>query len=190
MNKVILIEDEVRKKYIDKKEPMWKIADDLNVSIGSVFNCMKKFGIESRDMKEIMTGFKHSKASCEKISKIHKGKIVSLETRTKISNAHTGRFTKPTKFGGHSRKRDDGYIKVYLPTHPYATKDGYVMEHILVMENEIGRYITRDKVVHHNNGVRDDNRLENLKLMTFKEHAGYHMRKRHEERRKLCLING
>ena len=57
------------------------------------------------------------------------------------------------------------------------------MEHILVMEESIGRYITRDEVVHHKNGIRNDNRLENLQLMTFKEHDRYHMTERHRKRK-------
>ena len=70
-----------------------------------------------------------------------------------------------------------------MPDHPYASKDGYVMEHILIMENYIGRYITREEVVHHINKIRDDNRIENLKLMTFKEHAGMHSKERWAERK-------
>jgi hypothetical protein len=46
------------------------------------------------------------------------------------------------------------------------------------MEEKIGRIITRDEAVHHINHVRDDNRIENLQLMTFKEHAALHMRER------------
>ena len=59
------------------------------------------------------------------------------------------------------------------------------MEHRLIMEQHIGRYILPDEVVHHKNGVRDDNRLENLELMTFKEHAGLHMKERWEKRKEL-----
>ncbi len=39
-----------------------------------------------------------------------------------------------------------------------------VFEHILVMEATIGRSLTDDETVHHRNGVRDDNRPENLEL--------------------------
>ena len=102
----------------------------------------------------------------------------SEETKLKISQSHKGRFKNSYKYGGHRKKRKDGYIKVYVPDHPLATKDGYVMEHILVMEEAIGRYITRDEVVHHKNKIRDDNRLENLELMTFEEHSRLHTKER------------
>lgn len=97
---------------------------------------------------------------------------------------YCGKRAKEYEFGGHEKKRSDGYIKVYVPDHPHATADGYVMKHTLVMERNIGRFLREDEVVHHVNRVRDDNRLENLRLMTKKEHLSLHMRERHVERRK------
>ena len=105
---------------------------------------------------------------------------MSEETKLKLSQSNKGRFKNPSEYGGHRKKRIDGYVKVYVPDHPLSTKDGYVMEHILVMEKAIGRYITREEAVHHINKKRDDNRLENLQLMTFKEHASLHSKERWE----------
>jgi hypothetical protein len=51
------------------------------------------------------------------------------------------------------------------------------------MECFIGRHLREDEVVHHINHIRDDNRLENLKLMTFTEHARLHMIERHQKLR-------
>jgi len=67
-----------------------------------------------------------------------------------------------------------GYLKKMCKGHPNADKDGYVLEHRLVMEEHVGRYLTADEVVHHINGTRDDNRIENLQLRTKKSHGYGH----------------
>lgn len=69
-------------------------------------------------------------------------------------------------------KRQDGYIAVYYPTHPDATSGKMVLEHRLVAEQKYGRRIRRDEHVHHLNGIRDDNRPENLEVISASVHAG------------------
>jgi hypothetical protein len=77
--------------------------------------------------------------------------------------------------GGRKRNRD-GYIMVKLPHyHPFysmANKDGYVMEHRLVVAEHLGRPLLDNEIVHHLNRIRDDNRLENLQLLV-EHHPGY-----------------
>jgi hypothetical protein len=63
-----------------------------------------------------------------------------------------------------------GYILAYRPEHPRAGTTGYIMQHRLVMEEILGRPLRRAEVVHHRNGIRDDNRPENLELLTKKAH--------------------
>ena len=113
-----------------------------------------------------------------------KGKKHSLETKEKIKKAKLGHFIKPSEFGGHKKTRKDGYVSIYLPSHPFCNKEGYVMEHILTMEKEIGRFIKENEIVHHKNKIRNDNRIENLQIMTFKEHASFHMKERHKQKKK------
>lgn len=69
-----------------------------------------------------------------------------------------------THWKGGRIKTIFGYIKIYKPEHPYSQADGYVPEHRLIMEESLKRYLTKKEVVHHINGIRDDNRIENLEL--------------------------
>jgi hypothetical protein len=75
-----------------------------------------------------------------------------------------------------------GYIFRSCPGHPRATKRGkYVLEHILVMEQSLGRYLFTYERVHHINGIKNDNRLENLQLETDREHKSYHANNRERD---------
>lgn len=60
--------------------------------------------------------------------------------------------------------RPDGYRMILAEDHPFADVKGYVREHRLVMESSIGRFLDPKEVVHHIDGDRSNNSIENLKL--------------------------
>ena len=54
--------------------------------------------------------------------------------------------------------------------YPMANFNGYIFEHRLIMAQSLNRCLVPNEFVHHLNGVKDDNRIENLRLVTSKEH--------------------
>jgi len=67
----------------------------------------------------------------------------------------------------------NGYIYVKSPNHPNKNSGDYVAQHRLVMEKYIGRYLLKSENVHHKNAIKDDNRIENLELVSGSPHTGY-----------------
>ena len=64
-----------------------------------------------------------------------------------------------------------GYIMVRYPNHP-AAQNGYVQEHRLAMEAHLGRYLLPTETVHHKNGIKSDNLIENLELWSVSHSNG------------------
>ena len=57
-----------------------------------------------------------------------------------------------------------GYRQITLKNHPNSRRCGTMFEHVLVMSNHLGRPIEKGETIHHKNGIRHDNRIENLEL--------------------------
>ena len=94
-------------------------------------------------------------------------------------NGHSQKITRkfmvgdkaPGWKGGLIYKR--GYAFVYNPTHPHHDQE-YVKRSRLEMEKKLGRYLETSEIVHHINGNKSDDRIENLFLTTKSAHSSYH----------------
>lgn len=161
-----MIEESIlRKKYLEEEKPMNEIAKELDVAVGSVYNYIKKYNIQSRPKMTDKTKKKISESNKGKVSKL-KGTRISEERKEKL------RITKSKGIGG--KQLHNGYYRIYFPDHPKSDSRGWILEHTLIMECFIGRWLKEEEVVHHKNGIKTDNRIENLQLMTRKEHSKYH----------------
>jgi len=93
---------------------------------------------------------------------------------SRIHNSMAGRSgaLNPHYIAGRYKKQD-GYFVVL---NPERSIDGrkYVLEHRLIMERHLGRKLTPDEHVHHKNGHKTDNRIENLEVLSSGEHSSRH----------------
>ena len=118
--------------------------------------------------------FKFCSRKCSsKLSNINrKYKPLSETIKNKISKTLMGKIigNKHYNWKGGRYYHADGYVYIYTPNHKYKNKDGYVFEHRLVMEKKLGRYLLPSEQIHHINGIKDDNRLNNLMIIGNSAH--------------------
>jgi hypothetical protein len=116
-------------------------------------------------------------SSCAKI-----GTHMSVKTKEALIKANKGNTReKSTSWKGGVYHNSNGYISIMLSPddffHPMADVKDYVLEHRLVMAKYLGRCLQKWEVVHHKNGIKDDNRIENLELATSNQnHIAEHSR--------------
>ena len=149
-----------------KIKSMHLIAQEVGCSYSAVLHSRNKHGIvvEGKEPRSRRRNYDMSavmKAAYKK--KYPSGRFGSI-----ASNWRGGRRRVGTK---------GAYIYAYAPEHPNAKDGGYVMEHRLVMEKSLGRLLTATEVVHHKNGDKKDNKIENLELV---ESRGAHTREHFE----------
>lgn len=90
---------------------------------------------------------------------------------SRFIRGHQMKGTNHYRWNGGRTIHRSGYIMVRCPGHPRARKDHYVFEHILIVEQAIGRHLEEPHEVHHFNEVRGDNSNGNLVAC---ENRAYH----------------
>lgn len=86
----------------------------------------------------------------------------------------------------------NGYVVVGVPAgYPNARSNGnggQILEHRKVMQDVLGRPLTADENVHHRNGVKTDNRIENLELWSKSQPAGQRVKEKLEWARSIIAL--
>lgn len=160
-------------QYITLRKSIQQIATEINIGRTTINTWLIKFNIPRRSYSEALKGKPKSEEHKRKLSESEKGKIISEEHKKRLSELNRGE-NNPNWKGGR-RKMGDGSILIWNSTHPYRNKDNYIFEHRLVIEAFLKDYIDPKNVVHHINGIKDDNRLSNLVLFKNQaEHAKHH----------------
>lgn len=81
---------------------------------------------------------------------------------------------KSSSWKGGRKKTNKGYILVLDKNNPDSHTSGYILEHRKVMSDYLGRRLMEDEAVHHINGNKEDNRIENLELTNWSDHTISH----------------
>jgi hypothetical protein len=154
-------------------------------------NCQKEFTAKRRKPSE---KFRRT-CSIECSSSLRDKRIIrnckncSKSFKVKLCHSHGGKGWFCSKECNYSFDRKDykarwkqpcGYVYVNIPKdHPIylerkkkGIRNSRIREHRLVMEQYLGRYLLPHENVHHKNGIRDDNRIENLELWTKQQPSG------------------
>lgn len=104
----------------------------------------------------------------------NKGKHMSKKQKEKLSLAHKGKQSgsnNPAWKGGVMKNR--GYVNIRVIPNPFI-KGQYIKRSRIIMEKHIGRPLSSNDIVHHINGIKNDDRIENLQLVSRSEHVRIH----------------
>jgi len=161
--------DELREMYCIKKYSKPDIAGLYETTVHHVDIWMKKAGIPTRSKLDAVH------AAGEKIRNALRGlrhKPISPDGRANISAARRKWVQENAK--GISAKTNR-YVEHTIGEHAGRGV------HVVLMEQHIGRLLTKDEIVHHRDENKQNNCLDNLQLMTRSEHMKHH-RKEQKER--------
>src|SRR3989304_7290186 len=114
-----------------------------------------------------------SKEAINRITNIHYNKYKKFKEIGFISG-HQFRGHRSRNWRGGKNITYHGYIDIRKPEHPFSSQRGYVKEHRLVMEKHLDRYLQPNEEIHHINGIKDDNRIENLIILVKGIHTSLH----------------
>ena len=143
------------------------------------YGCIKKYGTPfpahfNRKCEICGSDFFKKKTSkycsqiCVKKAIAHQ-KWLEYRKENKIDLSIPKKYKAPN---GSGHREPHGYIYINKVDHPNAQKRGRIYEHTFVMSEHLGRSLRKGESVHHKNGIRDDNRIENLELWSTSQPAG------------------
>jgi len=170
--KIVQDEEALAEAYLSGKSAT-ELAKEYKTSTRVISNALLRSGVKLRTLSE------SAKLKATKYpSNVHF--MHTEEVRKKLSENHANVSGENNpNFKGNGKKAVDGvwlhydkrgYLRRTAPWHPLAMNDGTIMEHIYQASIKYGSELIRGGVVHHKNGVKDDNSHENLEAMSNVEY--------------------
>jgi len=141
----------LRQLYLEQELGCVEIAERLKCGSTTVLKYLHKYNIPVRNSSQVQK--------------------LCIEQGRKTIKLKTGRGKNNQNWQGGRHKDNWGYFIVYRPDHPKARMNGFILEHRLIWEEYHGRSIPDGWVVHHINGIKDDNSPENLLAVPMKNHS-------------------
>lgn len=182
--------DEVERLYVECGLSVSATAEALGVSATPVRRVLDERCIKIRDrgretapevVQKIMELWRSGVRNCREISRRTGVYHSTVSKIVRANGERPGRGSPPGLRGamarawkGGRRKVKGGYVDVYMPDHPMAKTNGYVAEHRLVASEVVGRVLDKSEEVHHIYGNKDDNRPENLAVVSKGKHQRLH----------------
>jgi len=175
MSAYIEIDKDLLESTYKKLGSSERVAKQFGVSKKTILNRMKSLGID-RNKRKSANHFQEdiirlAKKGCT-VKEAAKEIGISASYATKLAARYNVVFKNEYHVGFITTH--NGYRMIHIPDHHEADSKGYVREHRYLMEKELGRSLLANEVVHHLNGDKSDNRLNNLVVMDASDHVRLH----------------
>jgi len=185
--------------YLTQKKTSCEIGNLFDVSASAICNKLRAYGIERRPRAEDLNGRKFGRWTViGEAGRNKRGKVIwscrcdcgkqgisttgTLKAGLSKSCGCLLRESARSRNGSNhpsyknARWYRSGYAMLTDRHHPNADKNGKISEHVLIMTKHLGRPLTKGETIHHKNGIRDDNRIENLELRSGQHGQGVNVK--------------
>jgi len=153
-NKFNITKLQLEKLYLKTSLSAQQSADKIGMSRTQFGRYLDKFKIPRKTLSQVMTG--------RELSPEHRKKVIKT-----LSSSRKQTGDKNPYWKGGITTTGEGYVAIRV-------KNRYIKEHRYVMGQKLGRSLTENEIVHHINGDKKDNRIENLVMTTQQKHSHSH----------------
>lgn len=155
-----ITKEQLEELYINQRLSFGQVAAILHIGSATVWRKLHKFDIPTRSSVEVRRG--------RKLSPEHREKVIKTLSSQRDQTGENNPYWKGGRSVTRGRRKDGFYVLILV--------DGkYVPEHRYVMEQHLGRKLSKWEHVHHRDDNKENNVIDNLVVMSISEHQLYHL---------------